>query len=274
VNKPYRSIDERKEQRAAKQRAKVADIRDRRRFKDTPVPTGEIKRLGRAGLTGSIFPSKVKSYTPNDDEVILKDGAHNCKIGGDVHVGSLKGSRIVTLSLEERATCPKACLHWRSCYGNSMGHARRWRVTDLLLVGIENEVRELTDKHEKLLVRLHVLGDFPNQDYVDFWAEMLHMRKNLHIFGFTGHAPDTPTGVYIEKVRRAAMGRFSIRHSGTTGEWGTFTVDFPTEKKRIGDAVVCPEQRDSMNGTGREKHCGSCSVCWETSHPIVFVEHG
>jgi hypothetical protein len=46
----------------------------------------------------------------------------------------------------------------------------------------------------------------------------------------------------------------------------------------IGDAVVCPEQRDAMNGSERGIHCGSCGLCWKTGgsatgRPIAFVEH-
>src|SRR5262249_24811065 len=32
-----------------------------------------------------------------------------------------------TLTLEERATCPTTCRHWRDCYGNKMHRAQRWQ---------------------------------------------------------------------------------------------------------------------------------------------------
>jgi hypothetical protein len=44
-------------------------------------------------------------------------------------------------------------------------------------------------------------------------------------------------------------------------------------RKTIGDAVVCPEQRDAMEGDARSVHCGSCGVCWSTEAPVAFVEH-
>lgn len=58
----------------------------------------------------------------------------------------------------------------------------------------------------------------------------------------------------------------------------SFTLPFPTDRPMIGDAVVCPEQRDAMNGSERATHCGSCGLCWKTGgnatgRPIAFVEH-
>ena len=48
-------------------------------------------------------------------ENVLKCGRNNSKIGGDVLVGRLRGARIFTLTLEERATCPRSCAMWRAC---------------------------------------------------------------------------------------------------------------------------------------------------------------
>jgi hypothetical protein len=268
------TVTEKKAKAAAKKVAEVAAIRDRRRFKQTPVPTGEIKRHVSADAKGTIYPRTVRSFGSHTSETIFKDGAHNSKIGGDVLVGPIQGARIVTLRLEERATCPRSCDHWNSCYGNAMGQARRWAYNTDLMTGIEAEIAALCAKNSKLLVRLHVLGDFPDAGYVDLWAWLLSQHENLHCFGFTAHKPESEIGTYISMTRQAARGRFSIRHSGITGAWGSFTVDFPTEKSMLGDAPVCPEQRDAMNGTGRGIHCGSCGLCWKGSAPIAFVEHG
>lgn len=268
------TASERKANSAAKKVAEVAAIRDRRRFKHSPVPTGEIKKLVPADAKGTIYPRTVRSFGPDTTETIFKDGAHNSKIGGDVLVGPLKGARIITLSLEERATCPRSCTYWQTCYGNAMGQARRWEYCPELMAGIEAEIAALCAGHSKVLVRLHVLGDFPDAGYVDLWAWLLSQHENLHCFGFTAHKPDSEIGAYIALTRQAAQGRFSIRHSGMTGTWGSFTVDFPTEKNMLGDAPVCPEQRDAMNGAGRGIHCGSCGLCWKGSAPIAFVEHG
>ena len=88
-------IDERQAMRAA---AGVVRVRDRRRFKLTPVADGIISVLAPANATGTIFRSRVEEI---GDAPVFKDGAWNSKIGGDVLVGRLRGAKIFTLTLEE-----------------------------------------------------------------------------------------------------------------------------------------------------------------------------
>jgi hypothetical protein len=261
------AIRERRERQAADGAAEVRKIRDRRRFKTTPVPTGEANRIA-TDLTRTMFPTRV--MVPTDAEPVLKDGASNSKIGGDVLKGRLKGARILTLTLEERATCPASCPALAICYGNSMQLARRWQHGPELLARIADE---LAGWHNDLvLVRLHVLGDFWDASYVGFWALQLRLHPRLHCFGFTAWMPGTEVGDAIAHVRGANPGRFMIRHSGLCAPWGSFTVDFPTERKRIGTAIVCPEQVEAMGGAAG-RHCGNCALCWHSDAPIVFVEH-
>lgn len=254
--------------KAAKARRKVSD---KRRFKLSPVPTGEVKVEVSPDTKGTIFPNRVSD--PTDLHTVLKEGRWNAKIGGDVLVGHLKGARIYTLILEERATCPHSCDLWTRCYGNNMSRSTRYRLSPELLERLRQEVAYLCFKHEKVLIRLHILGDFATMDYLRFWVEQLDPNQNLYIFGFTAWGPETEIGSGIARVREALPGRFCIRHSERSGPWGSFTVDFPTERKKIGNAIVCPEQRDAMNGSDRNTHCGSCAVCWSSDRPIVFVEH-
>lgn len=254
---------------------KAAAVRDRRRFKVTPVATGNPSRLYDPDAKGTKFPGKV--LDPDGSEAVLKDGANNSKIGGDVLVGWLRGAHIVTLTLEERATCPKSCGLWQACYGNAMPHSRRWRHGDALLERLKVEIADLCAGHETVLVRLHVLGDFWSLAYVLFWQEMLERHANLFVFGFTAHGRKSEIGALIAEVRswheKEGRQRFFIRHSETTGPWGAFTIDFPTDRLRIGDAVVCPEQRDGMEGSPKRMHCGACGLCWKSDVPIVFVMH-
>jgi len=246
-------------------------VRDRRRFKVTSVPLGQPNRLMPADSTGPKFQTKV--LEPDGSEWVLKDGRHNSKIGGDVLVGRLRGARIFTLTLPERTTCPRSCPMWRGCYGNSMPHSRRWKPGKELELQLCDEVYSLCSVHEKVLIRLHVLGDFYSFDYLKIWAQLLDEYENLFVFGFTAWEPDTQIGSGVGRLRGAYPDRFMIRHSGRTGTWGSFTIDFPTDKKKIGDAIVCPEQLDAMDGGEKSRHCGNCAVCWSTDKPIVFVEH-
>ena len=263
----------------ANQRQRAQSIRDRRRFKFTGVATGEVS----AGVDPSASRTKhlntVLSWDFDTDETIFKDGANNVKLGGDVLIGDLRGAKIVTLSLEERATCPRSCVHWTTCYGNNMHRARRWAYGPMLTYGMAGEIRRLCCAHPGVLVRLHTLGDFPDKKYIDWWESQLRLWPNLFCFGFTAHRPSTAMGRAIAKVRNRYKGsysiksRFAIRHSGVSGEWGSFTIDYPTTRRKIADALCCPEQVDADLHPERKTHCGSCAACWQSSVPIVFREH-
>lgn len=267
------AVDLRRAERAEAARERIAD---RRRFQAAPPPEGEAVGLAPdnpALAEGRTTHRHMVLDPARELQPVLKDGAMNAKIGGDVLVGRLKGARILTLTLEERATCPATCGFWAACYGNRMQWARRWAAGPALEARLREELATLRAAGRRVLVRLHVLGDFYSRDYVRLWFEALKADPGLHVFGFTAWGPKTEIGEAVAVVRRAMPERFAIRQSGRTGRWGSFTLDFPTARARIGDAVVCPEQRDAMNGTGRLKHCGSCAVCWQTDLPVAFVEH-
>lgn len=253
-------------------------IRDRRRFNSTTAPSGKARVAVGPETAGSIFPSYVKTWTPGMRETIFKDGAHNRKIGGDVLVGDLRGAYLVTLSLEERATCPTTCAAWRICYGNNMNQARRWKYSRALLKGMRGELARLCAKYPGVLFRLHVLGDFPEPEYIDFWDEMLGKHRNLFCFGFTAHRRGTRGGEMIAALRAkypgpfAVKSRFAIRHSDSPGEWGSEIVsDVP--EARSNAALICPEQMDAIDRNARLTHCGSCAACWQSSCAVQFLEH-
>jgi len=80
-----------------------------------------------AGRT--VYPTTVCS--PRRDvggPCVLKSAANSRKIGGEILKGRWNGFPAYTLTLEERATCPTTCRHWRSCYGNKMQWAQRMQA--------------------------------------------------------------------------------------------------------------------------------------------------
>ncbi len=252
-------------------------VRNKRRFASNFAPSGDVRRMADATATGSIFPHSVKTWPPGPgekSESILKCGGLNAKIGANVLVGALKGARIFTLTLEERATCPKSCGLWRECYGNGMQWARRWSPSPAWEKALTCEVARACATHAKVLIRLHVLGDFYSFKYLRLWVELLDQHENLSVFGFTAWRPNTKIGRGIARVRSALGMRFCVRNSGFTGKWGAFTIDFPTRKGMLGDAVVCPEQRGAIGDISDTKHCGNCGACWRSSAPIAFILHG
>ena len=57
---------------------------------------------------------------------------------------------MVSLTLEERATCTSECLFWDKCYGNNMPFATRYKVDSALLNQIEIEIIKPDDWHVHL----------------------------------------------------------------------------------------------------------------------------
>src|SRR6202021_3450707 len=136
------------------------------------------------------------------DNNVLKSAYNQRKIGGKVTKGKWKGFPIYSLTLEERATCPRSCSEWLSCYGNHMGRSIRYRHGKSLESAIKREVNDLAQRHPKgFVVRLHILGDFYSVDYVVMWSQLLLKHPALHIFGYTHWKRGTPIGDAIAKLR-------------------------------------------------------------------------
>ena len=207
-----------------------------------------------------------KSVTPASHmERLLKSGEHNRKIGKLCTKGRWKGMPIYTLTLEERATCPRTCEAWSICYGNRMGQTKRiiddgWLTTKLYL-----EMVLLAIEHPQgFIVRLHVLGDFYSEKYVKFWDDALYLIPQLHIFGFTARLPDTPIGQALVHLMNDHLDQVAMRWSGLKMELHGSEV-IQREEDAIG--IVCPAQEDE------DRSCATCSLCWNSERTISFLEH-
>lgn len=200
---------------------------------------------------------------------VLVSGHSNVKIGRDVRKGWLRGYWIYTLTLEERATCPRTCHHWATCYGNNMPYAHRFdhRADGLLKIAIERDVRRLLDVKGRfgILVRLHALGDFFDPKYVAFWAGLLDLHPRLAVYGYTAWSPDSDIGKAIAAAKARHGKRFAIRWSNG-GADEDCTVPIQAVDASV-NAIVCPEQ------TGATIACATCGLCWGTKRNIAFVEH-
>jgi len=217
----------------------------------------------------TMYPKSVK-FLGDYPHKVLKQ-SKNKKLSKDklpvIKKGKFKGYVIYTLTLEERATCPRECYHWDDCYGNNMMFAHRIEHGEQLEQRIKEEIEELCGTYRGVIVRLHVLGDFYSELYVMLWGQLLAKYNNLAIWGFTGHAPDSVIGKTIGWVHAKFRERFSVRYSNApTWQFSANSADlYKPEKNK---SIVCPEQ------TGKSESCATCTVCWSApDKQVLFLTH-
>lgn len=213
----------------------------------------------------TIYPKSV--LYPDESEFVLIGGHNQTKIGRDVRKGHLKGAAIYCLSLEERATCPVECRHWSNCYGNNMPFSKRFKHGPSLLAAIDQDLSRLTHDGRKILVRLHILGDFYSVEYVSFWMDMLEKYPGLHLFGYTArNAEGSDIGRKVMWMNMIFPKRSAIRFSNQ-GVRRNGAVTIKNRDECPPDAFICPQQ------TARTRACATCAACWEGTKNVAFLEH-
>lgn len=219
----------------------------------------------------TIYPKTVIPAGP--DEEPLKSGIHQPKIGGVIRKGRWAGFPVYQLSLEERKTCPTDCQLWRGCYGNKMHMAKRFAFGSGLEIALRAQVRRLAARHPGgFVVRLHVLGDFYSERYVDLWRVLLLLHPELHIWGYTRRVDPRrdPISHAVIRLIDRKWDRFAVRLSdGPVQEYSTVTIDHPLQCPP--DAIVCPEQWTPSGK--RAESCSTCGLCWTTTRRIAFIRH-
>lgn len=216
----------------------------------------------------TIFTKTV--VNPEDAARILKRCDNRKKIGATIRKGRYRGYAVYSLTLEERATCPRTCRMWLPCYGNGVFQQRvqRFRHGPKLIRRLDSEIAQLCAKHPKgVAVRLHLLGDFWSVEYARAWLRWIRRHPNLFVFGFTAWPPGTPIGDVLAEARRQLWRRFAVRISLGNGAKSTRILGAIPDTPRIGNAIVCPHQM------GRVRNCSSCALCWNSTQQIAFVEH-
>jgi hypothetical protein len=213
----------------------------------------------------TLFPTRV--FEPGEVLRVLKSGHQSRKIGAFCTRGRRKGWPIFTLTLEERATCPRTCREWLACYGNNMQAAERIVAGAELEAALEWEVAALAQAHPAgFIIRLHVLGDFYSAEYVALWSRLLKQHPALHLFGFTAHDPASVIGRAVALlIADHGWARAAIRFSGAPHEHGASRVIAAGAVDHGG--VMCPAQ------TGATDCCGTCALCWHSPRSIVFRRH-
>lgn len=221
----------------------------------------------------TLFPTRVFSAAAS--EHVFVAGHNNAKIGDFVTKGPWAGLNIFTLTLEERGTCPKSCDLWFACYGNAMPLAKRWAYDKHLPEAICDDIEQKAKEHPVgFIVRLHILGDFPDVHYTELWQSMLRSTPQLHLFGYTAHPASSEIGRVIVSMNREAPTRCAIRFSvppeTKAGPMQATTI-WRKERAQVPEGLVCPAS------SGDTEACGTCGLCWHPSmakQRIVFLGHG
>lgn len=223
----------------------------------------------------TLFPSRV--FDAGQMHRVLISGRSNAKLGAFVTVGPWAGFPIYLLSLEERATCPDSCPVFNECMGNGMPSAVRFRYDDALIYQLSDEISQLSRKHPRgFAVRLHVLGDFPDVEYVREWTTWSNRFRQLHVWGYTAHAYESDVGKLIRALNEDRPTRWQVRFSVDPE-----VVRFPMQAAAVWEKpertalhdgqLVCPQE------LGKTQTCGTCGICFkpELSHVrILFLGHG
>ena len=228
----------------------------------------------------TIFRTTLKDTTQDTlgkTERVIKEST-NVKLGKRVTKGKLRGFKILTVTLEERKTCPRSCAHWSNCYGNNMPFATRYAANSDLESRMESELTDLQKKNPKgFLVRLHILGDFYSVAYVNKWKKWLDSFPALHVYGYTANQPDasdateSAIGQAVLSIQQQNPTRFAVRFSGNFKRDNMTALSGDDSRAMqmadSGKAFVCPVQ------TNKTASCGTCGLCWAANKPVVFLTH-
>jgi hypothetical protein len=211
----------------------------------------------------TIMPKRV--FEPHQVPRLLISGVNSRKIGKTVTKGRWRGQPIFTLTLEERATCPRTCAEWRTCYGANMPFAKRIAHGAPFERMLWGELAEKQAAHPGgFVVRLHILGDFYSVDYVRLWRNALRAFPALNVFGYTARQRSSPEGGAIARIVARFPKRFAIRFSGHDALTGGSVV---IERGAATPHIVCPAQ------TGGTDCCATCALCWQSDRTIAFWRH-
>lgn len=228
----------------------------------------------------TVFPKQVRdvptSPVKSTGLFVLKSAAGNRKLGDGADVftrGPWRGMPLYVLTLEERATCPMTCPQLVRCYGNNMPFAVRYQHGPALDAALDADVALLALRHPAgVVVRLHALGDFVDEQYVANWDARVKAHPELHIYGYTHWPFGTPVGDAVTAFVLQNPGRVSILRSDADvpGDPLPRAVVVPKDATapHPDTAVICPEQ------TGKSASCLTCGLCLNGRTSVSFLDHG
>lgn len=201
---------------------------------------------------------------------VIKAVAANNKLGKGSSVitkGKWRGMPMFSITLEERATCPSTCMRWAECFGNGMAFAHRFQHGPDLEAKIKAEVEYLAKIYPQgFVIRLHILGDFYSQEYVDMWYNLMYKHENLHVFGYTAHKEGgIANAIYRNRIYFRERWWVRISANGEGRENGDKI--YAAKAGEVKRSITCPEQ------TGDTESCLTCGLCWSINTTIGFIDH-
>lgn len=238
------------------------------------------KQFKNLDLEHTVYTKNVVDWHVGDREP-LKPARDNDKLHGNiVKRGKYAGYAMYSLTLEERATCSPDCGQLKTCYGNNMPFAKRYNVTGLLMAAIDEQLAKLTRRGRRILLRLHILGDFYSVGYVNFWQSMLRKYPTMAAFGYTHWPIITPQGQAVERLVKTSDGRFNIKFSADHARQipllDCYTIGGTIVVKDWADApsgwIKCPAQMAADRGRA-DIGCAECGIACATATNVAFVEH-
>lgn len=258
-----------------------AIYRDARRLK-LPTKRKVVRALPRShpALQNDMPRHTKRLMTARTSPRLLVSGQQNEKIGNRVSKGKWKGKRLFTLTLAERATCPRSCQVYAICYGNNLNWARRHLLDDELIERLKWELISLCARNPGgIVVRPHILGDFGSDKdpalaarYASAWLQWLEDLPGLHLFGFTAWSPDTEVGKIVGRMNADFPDRCRFRFSGHL-RGGDGAIVVPTGQAAPMGAFLCPYEQMGDDGERKVKDCASCALCWTSPKTIAFEVH-
>lgn len=231
-------------------------------------------------LEHTIYGKNVVEWALGDREP-LKPAADNNKFRQTtITRRDFAGASMYSLTLEERHTCSATCGQLKTCYGNNMPFAKRYVFTAELADAIDQQLERLTRKR-RIVVRLHVLGDFFSVEYVMFWHRMLIKYPNLAVFGYTHWPHITEQGRAVLFLNQQFPGRCVIKRSldllaqiGVAEQNKGYTIVVKSWDDTPKGWIRCPAQLDhERNGDDATVGCANCAICIDTDRNVVFKEH-
>ena len=229
------------------------------------------KKIGpktKVAISNSTTVYQNRILSPDSVASVIKEGKNNKKLGTTrIKKGPWKGLYIYSLTLVERETCPKSCIHWSDCYGNNLHLANR-HTTNNLIPKLESDLERIMGERKNkkgIALRLHILGDFYSAEYVKFWESMLLNYPKLRIFGFTARMPETTIGKQVRLINLRYSERCIVRFSAN--KVSESLNSYAAEESFEGDNFVCPSTKEN-NIT-----CASCAACWNSKKTVKFITH-